>query len=326
MANEYSNPRAIKELLKQLESGTSMPWPKLSCLLNAIEESGYWEETSDSFTEWLKYNSDRIGLKQSTLWRYLVVGRYYQSLREQLSKVKLNYPPLEELPNHVSPEKLELLSKLARVAPRDFFEPAVEMVLENSISRNELRAEWQAFRPALQGKTARGRGVLAPQINPKNEEQYHSVLEAMIINALRSIGPEWLGKRKAHMYDVRMHVWPDYPNIQNRAPRYQFDAVALYKETKSSQLQVHGIEIGHAFVSKHNKFVDMASYCDYLWVVINRSNNMYSINQYHIPDFIGVISVEGTEISVIREPQPCDKDSENSSSLLKGLLVKETRK
>ena len=325
MPLDYRNETIINDLLRQLGTGASIPWPQLSCLLDAIDTTGYWETKAHSFTEWLKQNANSIGLKESTLWRYLVVGRYYRGLRKQFARVKLEYPPLEELPHHVSPEKLELLSKLARVAPKDFFEPALDMVLRNEISRDELRAKWQAFRPAMKGKTARGRGTIPPLINLKDEEQYHSVLEAMVINALRSLGSEWMGYRKAYMYDVKMHVKPDYPSDFTHRFRYIFDAVALLKPTKSAQLQVHGIEIGLSIASRSMNLLERSSYCDYFWVVINSSNNM-TPGRYSIPDGVGIIEVEGLIIKVLRVAEPCNKDPENANSLLKGLLAKESRK
>jgi len=324
MQPNFRNRAVIQDLLHQLSNGASMPWPHLSCLLDAIDETGYWIDQAKSFTDWLKHNAVKFHLKESTLWRYLVVGRYYCDLRKQFARVKLENPPLEDLPGHVSPEKLELLSKLARVAPRDFFEPVIGMVLKNEITRDELRDRWRAFRPALRGKTARGRGVLPPLINMKNQGEYRSVLEAMVINALQASGPHWLGSDRAFMYEVKMHVKPDYSDASARMIRYIFDAVALFKRDRFAQMQIHGIEIGPLFSHRTERLYEMAGHCDFLWIVTHREHRSLS-NRVNIPDFIGLLDAEDGNITVVREPSRCETNCEDFSALLKGLLIKEKR-
>jgi len=197
------------------------------------------------------------------------------------------------------------------------------LVLENKISRDELRAKWQAFRPALQGRTARGRGTIAPHINLKNKDQYHSVLEAMIINALRASGSSWLGASNARKYEVKMHVMPDNPSSDQGKARYVFDAVVLAKLDNQSQVDVHGIKIGHTFTLRSEKLIDMASYCDFFWVAFHDEYKRFS--KLHIPDSIGVLKVNDGDIEVIQPANPCDKDFEHASAMLKGLLTRESR-
>lgn len=326
MTLNYNDPSAIRRALRHLARGKRLPWPQLACLLDSIDKSNYWANSAKSFTEWLKQNAESIGLKESTLWRYLVVGRYYRDLRRQFARVKLGYPPLEELPSHVSPEKLEILAKLARVAPKDVYEPIVDLVLKNKISREELRAKWRAFRPVLGGKTARGRGVLPPRINRRDQDQYHSLREAMMINAITSHGPGWLGDDRPVMYDVKMHVRPDYQGSNKYRFRYEFDAVALVKR-KDAQLEIHGIEISGGLFTRIQRLVEMAEHCDYFWVALHRQGQNIICNpKIRLPDYIGVISVDDGEIYVVHRAEPCKKDPTKSIALLKGLLVKESRK
>jgi hypothetical protein len=322
----FDNHNSISEGIQKLAHGESMPWTELSVLLDQVDKTGYWEETANSFTDWLKSNAEKLGNKESTLWRYLVVGRYYHDLRKQFARVKLEYPPLLKLPKHVSPEKLELLSKLGRVAPKDFFEKLIYDVLDNAITRDDIREQWKAFRPALKGKTARGRRVLRPMVNLKNKDEFSSVREALIINALKAYGSNWLGKPKAKMYEVKMHVKLD-PGLS----RNVLDAVILYKQDNKTDLEVHIIETMPSFLFRKNdgsKFDFLSKHCDYLWIAVsNDPKDMISksLLKSNYPDYVGILTIDNSDISVVRKAKPCEKDYVKANELLKVLLLKESR-
>ncbi|WP_038246650.1 hypothetical protein [Ghiorsea bivora] len=317
----------IADKLKKLARGDTMPWTEMADLLDTIEKSGHWTKSSNSFTDWLQKNAEILGNKESTLWRYLVVGRYYHDLRSQFARVKLEYPPLLELPKHISPEKLELLSKLARVAPRDFFEKLIYDVLNNAITRDDIREQWRAFRPALQGKTARGRKVLAPRVNIKNKEEFYSVREAMIINGLKAYGAGWLGDVNAQMYEVKMHIKvPHHSRI--RGPRI-IDAVVLHK-AKDTNLEVHIIETIPSFSMRSvmEKFQELSVYCDYIWVATHKEEFSPAQEKKYIakyPKYVGILMVDDSHVSVVRKALPCEKDLTEANALLKVLLLKESR-
>jgi len=319
----------IAEKLAKLANGETMPWTEVADLLDRIERTAYWDKSAKSFTEWLKTSAKKLGNKESTLWRYLVVGRYYHDLRDQFSRVKLKYPPLLELPKHVSPEKLELLSKLGRVAPKEFFKKLIYSVLDNEITRDDIREQWRAFRPALKGKTSRGRGTLRPMVNLRNKDEYRSVREAMIINALKASGPIWLGEEKAQMYEVKMHV--KVPFGTDRRDNRIFDAVVLYKESQYKDFEVHIIEVMPRFTSikgNFDQYHGIAEYCDYFWVATHKDSSepmdRHVLNKKY-PGFVGMLQVDASEISVINHAKPCNKNYKKANELLSVLLLKESR-
>jgi len=328
MTSLFDNYASVSKGLQKLAHGESMPWTELSVLLDQVDKTGYWEQTASSFTDWLKSNAEKLGNKESTLWRYLVVGRYYHDLREQFARVQLEYPPLLELPKHVSPEKLELLSKLGRVAPKDFFEKLIYDVLDNAITRDDIREQWEAFRPALKGRTARGRRALIPSVNMKNKDEYKSVREAMIINALKAYGASWLGESSAKMYEVRMHI-----KVAHKAPelgKSNIDAVILYKAEDSTDLEVHIIGTIPSFLRHRvaERFPSLSDYCDYLWIAAHKEGSTpVRERKFHknYPEHIGLIMVDDGDISVERKAMPCKKNLAKANELLKELLLKESR-
>lgn len=328
MVGLFDSKSSISKGIQKLAHGESMPWTELSHLLDQVDKTNYWKQTASSFTDWIKANAEKLGNKESTLWRYLVVGRYYHDLRKQFARVKLEYPPLLELPKHVSPEKLELLSKLGRVTPKDFFEKLMFDVLDNEITRDDIREQWKAFRPALKGKTSRGRSALIPMVNLKNKDEFRSVREALIINALKAYGSSWLGESDAKMYEVKMHV--KVPLEAGERGVRILDAVVLYKGKGDTSLEVHIIETSPSFsiYSVSKVFHSLSGYCDYLWIAVHKEAepiiNAQSISETY-PAYIGIIMVDDADISVVRKAAPCDKDYAKANELLKVLLLKESR-
>jgi len=325
---DFSDKKAfISKELQKLAHGESMPWTELSCLLDQVDKTGYWEQTANSFTDWLKSNAHKLGGKESTLWRYLVVGRYYHDLREQFTRVKLEYPPLLELPKHVSPEKLELLSKLGRVAPKDFFEKLIYDVLDNAITRDEIREQWKAFRPALKGKTARGRNVSAPTISSiRTPELYKSLDEALIINAIKANGAKWLGDDSPSMYEVKFHFLNQYIKKEQLSPH--LPAVVLYQSSPTDDLEVHGIEMARTYnfsTDLFKRLKEPAEYCDFLWIACNKTIPYLNKFKEYYPETVGIIVIDDADITVQQPALPCKKNFEKANILLKALLLKESR-
>lgn len=321
-----SKPRSVKQKtnaltdeLAALSRGEPRSWAQVSHLLDQAEQTGYWKNEAKSFTEWLKSLAGSFDLKESTLWRYLTAGRYYVQLRETLAGRKISCPPLEHLSDKVSPENLELLSKLARVAPNDVLQRLAEQVINGSITRAELRTTWQAYRPVLGGRTARGGGVLAPRINLKDRTQFDSLMEAMVFTTLSSDGAGWTGIANPDLYELFMQVHPEYAG--RRSTYRIFDALAVVRERKNSPLEIHGIEIAGGFhINMRGKFEGMAPFCNFLWLAIPESANR--ISKLDIPDFVGVLRAVGSGLIVERPAGPSELLGTELLAMTKGLLLK----
>ena len=72
-------------------------WGQVRTFLNTFELTGLWRNEAESFTEWLARNALTLHYSESTLWRYLTVGRYYNKLRPKLLVRNVDAPALEEL-------------------------------------------------------------------------------------------------------------------------------------------------------------------------------------------------------------------------------------
>ena len=233
-----------KELHSNIDSVTkakARDWTAIGRLLDHVEITGYWKEQAASYSDWLKLFASRLGLGEASLWRYLASARYYDNVKPMLISRGLQCPPIENLPRGVSPEKLELLSKLARAAPDDVLHEVASRVIKGCITRAEMRRTWEAYRPVLGGRTARGTGTEPPKADPSDPEQFDSIVEARVFTALAGSGPAWTGLTRPYLYKIFHAVGPEFDNHARQ--RFVFDAVVVTRNIKWALSEYHGIEI-----------------------------------------------------------------------------------
>jgi hypothetical protein len=267
-------------------------WAQVSWVLDQVERAGYWEGRAQSFSEWLTSTAAKIGMKESSLWRYLSAGRYYQKLRKALQGGNVPCPPLEKLPETISPESLEILAKIERVAPKKLFEDVGERVLGGSVTRHQLREIWQTYRPVLEGRTARGRGMAAPRINPADERQREMQKEATALTTLTSAGPEWTGIKDAQFYRTIGDV-----TVPKAGPeKHGFDMLALVRETEDSPVMMMGVQIK---TMTKVVFIDsLAWYCDRLWLMLVAKAKIRDVA--YVPEFVGILRADAGKLKVER--------------------------
>ena len=312
--------KQINRDLAALAKGEVRSWTQIGLLLDQVDHSGYWQKSSGSFTEWLKALSPSLNLKEASLWRYLTAARYYQELHKSLKASGVSSPSLDELSDKVSPENIEILSKLARVMPDDVFLRLAQQVLTSTVTRAELRETWLAYRPVLAGRTARGKGVAVPKMNPADSFQYDSILEAQVFMALSNSGAEWTGIERPDRYELFMQVSPEL-SLDVRQ-RFTFDAVAAVRAHKSAPLAFHGIEIkgNHFSRSTYELLERQTPFCDFLWVATH--GDMPEISIDSIPEHVGLMIADGNRIQVIRPAQRTQQSGHHTGELAKGLLLK----
>lgn len=305
------------ELVASLR-GDSRTWAETGRLLGSVELHGMWREEAGSFTEWLKQFAVRIGKKESSLWRYLTAGRYYIELRKQMLARNIQCPTLQNLPDRISPENLELLSKLERAAPPDVIQDLSERVVAGVATRAELRDAWIIFRPILAGQTARGR-LTPPRFDPADLSQRHSLMEATIFRALSDKNETWLDHSQSDFYELFTHLALPLHNQRKRV--IVFDAVVATGRKSNGQLIFHGIEVVGANVQGISAEVEMLmKYCDFMWVATHEK--FLDGLRASIPQGTGILVIN--DAGSIQVVLPAGRGSEsgvNSFELAKMLLL-----
>lgn len=313
--------REINTEFAALEKGEFRSWAQIGRLLDLVDKSEYWGKTSDSFTEWLKAISPSLKLKEASLWRYFTAARYYLELRKTLVANNVSCPSLDKLSDEVSPENLEILSKLARVTPDDLYLRLAQQVVSGSITRAELRETWLAYRPVLAGKTSRGKGVAIPKINPADSYQFDSLLHAQVIMALSASGSKWTSIEHPDRYELFSQVSPELSLHVKQ--KFTFDAVAIVRDHKSDPIVLHVIEVKRSQSmsrAAHTMLEQKTLYCDFLWVATHA--HVSGLDLECLPEHVGLMVAGENGIEVIRPAQHTEQSGRYTGELAKGLLIK----
>lgn len=311
--------KSLAEREAALRRGEPASWGQIGLWLDEVERTAYWQVQAKSFTEWLKSTAPGLGVKEGSLWRYLTASRYYGQLRNHLQKQGGKYPPLSRLPDTVSPENLELLSKIERVAPESVLQDLATRIIDASISRAELRRCWQTYRRVLHGQTARGTGVDIPRYDPGNVRQADSMLEANVMAILHVDGHAWTGASPTALYRLHQQV-----SVRSRHSRNTFrvlDAVAVTQGSDKEPLCFHVIEIlgGHTHLSGLSSRVSgLAPYGDLLWLAFPEGAVPDTDD---IPPYVGILQA-GRGMKVVRPAKPDPSLGAETGNTAKGLLLK----
>lgn len=292
-------------------------WAQASWVLDQVERTGYWQGRAQSFSEWLESTAPKIGVKQSSLWRYLSAGRYYQKLRPVLRGRNVPCPPLEKLPETVSPENLEILAKLERVVPKKLFEYLAERVLGGTVERHELRDIWKTYRHVLEGRTARGRGTTKPRVNPADARQIEMQRQATTLTTLMSSGPEWTGINNPYFYYAMSQV-----SIPKSGPKKDgFDMLALVRETEDSPVMMIGVAVKTVIDTDDVAMLDsLAWYCDRLWLALVGKAKIPDMA--YVPEFVGILRVDAGKLKVERAAAASPSSGFKTGELGKELLMR----
>lgn len=290
---EHIRQRASQEL-RHIGSG-AVSWGVIGQFLEMVRSSESWKQAgANSFTEYVR---SLAPLSVATLWRYYAAARHFKQLSEELPKGKIPKSSLESLPHSVSPENIELLAKLSRVAPPRVLEPMIERVLDGTMTREELRRTWQAFRPALAGRTARGRGGVIPRVDQKDPQQYDRMLEGVVLNALDVSGPSWTGCETPSVYRLFLQVAPD-PDPGHLVLPSHFNAVAVLRRKPEAPLELHAVEcVGTIHDAAVWTMLSRAEqYCDYVYLASHPETGSFP----RIPKSVGLLGVKADRIVVER--------------------------
>lgn len=289
-------PNEISDEIASVSSASVVSWTRIGALIDRVDREEYWRSESSSFTEWVKSFAAKLGLKDGSVWRMLTASRFYIKLQADLSTHGFPAPSLNDLDDSVSPEKLELLEKISRVADRNVTVPLSIRVIDDSITRTAIRSIWEAYRPVLAGRTARGRGTYVPRIDESDVRQFDSLMEARVMLALQEYGPRWTGSIHPNIYKLFRYV-----RLQVNSDKYkmiEFDVVAVIRETETSPLVFHGIDIRsfnypHSNMDRIKEITRIAkSFCDFYWI---------ATSWYHEADTnldTGLLVVSGKTIEV----------------------------
>ncbi len=230
-------------------------------------------------------------------------------LRQKFSE--LNLRPLKDLSSEIGPEKLELLSKISRVAPNETFRQLAGKLFAGNLTRPELITVWETFRPVLEGQTSRGRGVETPKASGFSEFMRGAIVTNILANTL----PTWTG-----VNDIQFHrTFTDVLDMKTPTST-RFDAVVVVK-ARDARLALHGLEIrDHITPMVAQRLKSRRAKCDFMWLVLPEAASPEDMKT--LPETTGVLVVDSQRITVMRQAER--QASEEECAWLTRQLLEQT--
>lgn len=279
----------IDEVLNELDSirsGALKAWPELGKLFLSVEHHGFWRKTNKSFSEWVRDFARSQGKSESSYWRLVSSSRYYVQLRDYLITHGVDAPLLEDLSEFVSPENLELMSKIERVLPADQRLTLAKKVVLGNATRSELRDFWSYYKPLLEGRNARG-NVDIPKYEEDNPDHQQSLVKANILKELANTNGAWLRNHsKANLTLVDLNLPMQSNNNKLKSKGININLISTFDDDDGDFL-IHGVEVIGLRSDQSMELLKLKTkYFDYFWLAVHE-------------DFVGELIGEPREIGVV---------------------------
>jgi hypothetical protein len=300
MSSEAINP--IEGRIFALQNAKARSWHETAELMDEVERSAHWQLDTPSFSKWVGKFAKELKLSEASLWRFRTGYKVLQELRNEVLDKGTKCPEISVLAQRCNPQNLELFDKLKRVLTGSEIESLQLRVLNGSVSRDELRHLWQIYRPALDGKTARGHGTEVPVVdNYRLLAQLH--LEAAVLSSVASTAA-WLGEKTVHCKSFSKV--PLLLNGVSNLPDAHLDVAVLTRNLENDgNLTIHGLEIFEQMLTPdalHERFQKKSEYCDYFWFAGDSRAITYG-HEAAIPPGAGLLWCQGADIKVIRNAE-----------------------
>jgi hypothetical protein len=285
----------LKERIASASESNPASWVEVGQILNDVEKTSYWSVSAGSFSAWLKAEeASAFGLGHASLWRFFSCVRLYAQLRSQLTQHGTKLPPLKSVASTLSPESVELLGKLARVVSSADLARFAVGVLDGTVTRDSLRLAWQTYRPALKGKTSRGRGNDIPRLDADDADQVLQQKQAGLINELRVSSGSWVGDQRSNQFRAFVNV---SMGPGETSPR--FDLVLAVREDDRDAPTIHAVIIEcKETKAKPETLSALSGYCDYLWVAT--AERLPRATALSIPSSTGILLWQDPGVTVMR--------------------------
>lgn len=319
------NSEEIEIELSALKRGESRTWWKMAVLFNEIATSSYWRRDSRSLTEWINRHAHDYNLSTAMVWRHLTSGRYMRQLMERQFPWHEYVSTLDTLPNNFSAEGVELLAKLERVISKEAFDKLLKRTMEKDLRRPELRNLWKTFRPVLEGKTSRGQSVGVPRVNHEDPKQQQALIDANILNVLRTAKSGWTGVSNPVEYLFYLNVIPD--GLSGDENSCKFSAVVIVKP-KDGTVQYHAVLLAPTQESLRRMVESQRIYPDYLWVIPRASIQHLSMVEIRreFPEGVGLLNIENDNVHVLVRASRMANSGTCRADLASALLLRSVPK
>lgn len=271
------NTNSITEKFAQIESQLNgllatdkRSWVEIYKLMDEVEKEHLYSSKYHSYTAWVNSLAANNHIHVSLLWSRKKAGKVYAAYIERAKQQGISVPSLTAAA--ISPDSLNLIEKIAG-SNTDVTDDLIQKVLQNDLSRKDLKNAWATVR-AAQGTTVRKTRYDKDNANVSAD----AITAKDIVLALSD--RKWLPDRvEGEKYESEKYKLFTEFAIQTGSSRNarRIDALILENLTIEHQrnyhLHIHAIEIK---VSKNDLIRDekMQEYCDFadfFWLAVPES-------------------------------------------------------
>lgn len=278
--------------INRLLNGEKLPWGEIAEALEYAHENELW--AGPSFSSWVRGLANKLEVQASLLWRYRSARAFYI---ERTKKGNAKIPDFEEISPRINALNLDILKRIASVAPEEETQELLEKLVNGKISRLKLNKIWTIYRDALDGETLRGHSTIRNSKGKKPRSSQDEQHKAKILEILFSQPPTWmnLGSFEKFRFFPRTEV-PSYPSKMAKVD-------SLLVTNSQERIEFHGIDFhvaGSDIFSSHPMAKSHREYpivLDSYWLLTEAPSQI----NMEILDSIGVISIEGETITLVKK-------------------------
>lgn len=269
-----------EQLLDQILQQKKKQWWTIYRILKDVRDTDAFAVEYKSFTSWVSHYSKQRNVTGTIIWRYYRAGKYYEEM--DACKRKMG-APLDFKAEALSPDNMELISRITRNDPQKGAELAVETV-KGHLGRSKLNRMWKtekAFRAAQKEKISLANGYDHYDKTKNNEAPTEQAPESQmnahdIVTAL-SRGPEWLPgivtDKPPYCRDQYLCV-PEFP-VRVPGSTLRMDLLILENHTvpaseSNFELKLHGVEIkvSKSDLERDTKMQEYTTFVDDFWLAV----------------------------------------------------------
>lgn len=315
----------IENELTSLLNRDKKNWTRFYLLIKEVEEQELWKEKYRSFTQWVKEFSVKTKTHESIIWNRKKAGQVYMNYVERQQEKGIEVVPIQEAT--VSADSLVLLDKIKKYNPNKCAE-LTERVMNNGISKKELREVYKSVRPKLD-KISNN-----PHIKVVEDNTRESDITALdTVTAL--CNHEWLGVEMERQYFKSSFIrnkyrtfteFPVYTGTTRHSRRIDVLICENLRAVNPWEVNLHGVEIK---ISKQDllhdqKYTEYADFVDYMWLAVPEELVEEAKNNKFLD--CGIVSIiknkEKIEVNIIQEPKrlECIRRKETLENLILRLI------
>jgi hypothetical protein len=309
-----------EEVIFRMRQGEKPLWGEIGAALDYIDKKELWLEEAENLTQWITNLGKEIGEDHTYLFRYMSAARYYSVFAKLVGE---GAPSLKEFSQNHNWEMLELYKRISMVASETSLKELRGKILDKTISRAEMRRLWAHHRPALEGKSFRGRGA-SRDPDKKIKARSDKVYESFCLEILRH-------ENSQHIRTFDSPFWKVIPGNPNPGISSDDAIKGVLMETsgeESNDVILHALMFVNYKQKKNSwprypsTYKKILPFYDSIWIVTNSKPTPAELEI--TPPYIGIFLADQTGVfKILRAPIPVDvvRESDRRIETYKALLT-----